>query len=537
MSFPRAGRFSPTLALLLGAFVAPASAQQHYTDVTVQAGISFEHSNGARGNKLLPETMGSGVAFLDADLDGWLDLYFVNAAGPAAFYGNRSEGRFEDRTDLAGVANSGFGMGATAADYDNDGDPDLYITTYGANILYRNDGDRFADVTAAAGVGDQGFGTGAAFADWDLDGDLDLYVANYLDCRSDPDRACMRDDSIRVYCAPWTYETEPDALFRNDGDRFVEVGAESGLLPGQARELGAVFTDYDLDGDVDLYVAGDGTPNMLYQNEGGRFEEVGLMAGAAYNKEGKSEAGMGVAVGDYDNDGDFDTFVTNFFLETNTLYHNEGGGFFLDRTTALNLGKPSLSYLSWGTAFFDWDLDGDEDLFVANGHMDDNVDIFGETTYEQRNQLFRNDGATAFADISDLAGPGLLGVKSSRGTAIADWDNDGDLDIAVSHVNARASLLRNDLGGRRNWLSVRLVGTAGNRDGVGARVSVQAGDLVQIREMRRGGSYLSTHDPRLHFGLGRHRRIDQVTVVWPGGQTQRIPGLEGSRTITIEQAL
>jgi hypothetical protein len=525
-------------SFILPLFLAIAApAQPRYVEVATEVGIAFEHRNGAEGKKLLPETMGSGVAFFDYDADGWLDLYFVNAAAHAALYWNEGNGRFANRTEEAEVENSGYGMGVVAADYDNDGDQDLYITCYGANILYRNDGNgRFVDVTTAAGVGDEGFGTGAAFGDWDLDGDLDLYVANYLDCRADQDRTCFRQDTVRVYCAPWTYAPEPDVFYRNDGDHFAEISAEVGLLPDQARELGVVFTDYDLDGDLDLYAAGDGTPNMLYQNAGGRFEERGLIAGTAYNREGKSEAGMGVAVGDYNNDGAFDFFVTNFYLETNTLYHNEGNGFFLDRTTAAKLGKPSLAYLAWGTAFFDWDLDGDEDLFVANGHMDDNVERFEATTYAQRNQLFRNDGEAGFTDISNAAGPGLEGAQSSRGAALGDWDNDGDLDIAVVHINEPASLLRNDRDNKGNWLAIRTLGTVSNRDGVGTRIRVRAGDLVQVREVRRGGSYLSSHDPRIFFGLGERVRVDEVEIRWPSGKVQRLEGVEAGQILLVEEA-
>ena len=511
-------------------------AQPRYVDVAAAVGINFEHRNGARGNKALPETMGSGVVFFDCDADGWLDLYFVNAAGPAALYRNGGQGRFEERTGRAGVGHSGYGMGAVAADYDNDGDQDLYITCYGANILYRNDVEGlFTDATAAAGVGDEGFGAGATFGDWDLDGDLDLYVANYLDFGADPDRACFRQDTIRVYCAPWTYAPQADAFYRNDGANFTEIGAQVGLLPDAARELGAVFTDYDLDGDLDLFAAGDGTPNLLYQNEEGQLVEAGLMAGTAYNREGKSEAGMGVAVGDYDNDGAFDFFLTNFYLETNTLYHNEGDGFFLDRTAAARLSAPSLARLAWGAVFFDWDLDGDQDLFVANGHMDDNVELFAETTYAQPNQLFRNDGTAGFVDISDAAGPGLAASQSSRGAAPGDWDNDGDLDMAVVNINERAALLRNDGGGKGNWLAVGTVGSASNRDGVGARVRVRAGDLIQVGEVRRGGSYLSGGDPRLFFGLGQRVRADEVEIRWPSGQVERLEGVEAGQLVVVEE--
>lgn len=528
------GQMGWVVALLLDLWAGQAAVQPQYVDVAAAAGLAFEHRNGAKGHKELPETMGSGVAFFDSDDDGWLDLYWVNMAAPAALYRNQGRGRFVERTQAAGVEHSGRGMGVVAADYDNDGDTDLYITCYGANILYRNLGDgRFADATASAAVGDEGFGAGAAFADWDLDGDLDLYVANYVDFRADPQRACFRQDSVRVYCAPWTYAPQADAFYRNDGDRFAEVGAEMGFAAGRARELGAAFVDWDDDGDLDLFAAGDGTPNLLYRNEGGHFAEVGLLAGVSHNRRGQSEAGMGVAAGDYDNDGAFDFLVTNFYLETNTLYRNEGAGFFRDRTTDAKLGKLSLAYLSWGAAFFDWDLDGDEDLFVANGHIDDNVALFAETTYAQPNQLFRNDGAAGFAEVSTAVGFGA--VQSSRGVALGDCDNDGDLDIAVSHINARSSLLRNDLGGEHQYLAVRPIGVESNRDGVGARVRVRTGSRVQVREVRRGGSYLSSHDPRLFFGLDTSAQADEVEIRWPSGRVQRLAGVLAGQVLTVEE--
>jgi hypothetical protein len=424
----------------------PVAAEVQFVDVTTAAGITFHHKNGAKGEKHPPETMGSGVAFLDYDNDGWPDLYFVNSAGPGALYHNRRDGTFEETTERAGVANSGYGMGCAAADYDNDGDTDLYITCYGPNILYRNNGDgTFTDVTDEAGVGNPGLSTGAAFADYDRDGDLDLYVANYIEYRPELNQPCLRAKKVRVYCGPEAFDPQPDVFYRNNGDgTFTDITKAVGLLPYASKELGAVFCDYDNDGDSDLYVAGDRTPNLLYRNDRGRFTEVGVSSGVAYNEEGKALAGMGVAAGDYDNDGLFDFFVTNYQWETNSLYRNMGNGFFVDVTFPTGLGVPSLAFLAWGAIFFDYDNDGDRDLFVANGHLDDNVELFDTVTYPQQSQLFRNEEKGRFVDVTNVAGPGLASKWVSRGAAVGDYDNDGDLDIVVSNNNQRALLLRND---------------------------------------------------------------------------------------------
>jgi hypothetical protein len=551
-------------------------AEVQFIDVTAAVGITFHHRNGAQGEKHPPETIGSGVAFLDYDGDGWLDLYFVNSAGPGALYRNNGgqgsaqwadggEGTFEETTERAGVANSGYGMGCAAADYDNDGDTDLYITCYGPNILYRNNGDgTFSDVTALAGVGDPGFGTGAAFGDYDQDGDLDLYVANYIEYRPELNRWCTKVKGIRIYCGPEAFPTQPDVFYRNNGNgTFTDVTGVVGMLPNAAKEFGAVFTDYDNDGDPDLFVAGDGTPNLLYRNDHHRFTEVGALAGVAYSDDGKALAGMGVAAGDYDNDGLFDLFVTNFQWETNSLYRNLGNGFFADMSFPSGLGAPSLPFMGWGTAFFDYDNDGDRDVFVANGHLDKNFEMFERVTYAQKNQLFRNDGksgsARRFVEVTDVAGPGLALKQVSRGSAVGDYDNDGDLDIVISNNNQPAALLRNDGGNRNHWIAVRLIGAGtpetastplrltatsasqrrapvvsfSNRDGIGARIKVVAGSLVQVDEVRNGSSYLSQHDFRVFFGLGAKNQVDLVEIRWPGGSLQRLSAVGVDQVLTV----
>lgn len=481
--------------------------------------------------------MGSGTAFFDYDGDGWLDLYFVNSAGPGALYRNQRAGSFADATDHAGVANSGYGLGCAAADYDADGDLDLYITAYGPNILYRNESTgQFADATDHAGVAgpqlvNPAMSTGAAFADYDLDGDLDFFVANYAQFRPAIHEPCIRSGGIAVYCGPEAFAPQRDVFYRNEGDAtFADVTAEAGLLPDAAKELGAFFIDYDQDGDFDLYAAGDRTPNLLYRNDGGRFAEVGALAGVAYNDAGKPLAGMGVDVGDYDGDGRFDFFVTNYQWETNSLYRNLGNGYFADETFQSGLGVPSLQFLAWGTLFIDYDNDGDRDLFVANGHLDDNIHLFDAVTYAQQNQLFRNDGRGHFADVSNHAGPGMLLQQVSRGAAMGDYDHDGDLDIAVANNNQPAALLRNDGGNAQHYLSLRLLGHS-----VGAEVRVITGDGVRADVVRAGSSYLCQNAPRPFFGLGDRDRIAEVEIRWPSGRVQRLRDIAADQLLTVRE--
>ena len=519
-------------AVALCLLPALAAAEVQFVDVTVAAGIAFRHQNGAEGEKYPMETMGSGVVFFDYDGDGWLDLYFVNSAGPGALYRNDGDGRFAEIS--AGVADSGYGLGAAAADYDSDGDLDLYITCYGPNILYRNEGDgRFVNATAAAAVAgpkriNPGMSTGAAFADYDADGDYDLYVGNYAKFRPELHEPCLRKE-IAVYCGPEAFEPQRDVFYRNEGDgTFADITEEVGLLPEAAKELGAFFIDYDQDRDLDLYVAGDRTPNLLYRNDGGRFVEVGALAGVAYNDMGKPLAGMGVDVGDYDNDGLFDFFVTNYQWETNSLYRNLGNGFFADITFQSGLGLPSLSFLAWGTLFIDYDNDGDRDLFVANGHLDDNIELFDAVTYAQQNQVFRNDGRGRFEDMSNRVGPGLLLKQVSRGAAMGDYDNDGDLDVAVTNNNQPAVLLRNDGGNANHWLSLRLVGGL-----VGAEVRVTAGGLVQVDVVRTGASYMCQSALRPFFGLGDRTLVDELEIRWPSGEVQLLQDVAVDQILTV----
>ena len=537
-----------------------------FTDVTETAGIDFRHIHGGGGEnpkRYYIETMGSGVAFFDYDRDGFLDIYAVNGqfltdsatdSVGNALYRNERDGSFVDVTEQAGVGDRGYGMGVAAGDYDNDGYSDLYVTNYGPNVLYRNKGDgSFSDVTEQAGVGDRLWGVGCAFLDYDNDGDLDLYVANYLIYKmADADRILkpylarnVDAPTLMGYPHPDNFEGAPDLLYRNAGDgTFADVTRESGIYNPDGKGMGMACSDYDDDGDTDIFVANDLTENFLYRNAGdGTFTEEGLIAGVAYDRDGRTQSGMGADFGDYDNDGDFDLFMTDYQAETNPLYHNEGGGFFVDRAFAVGLAIPSLPYVSWGNLFFDFDSDGYRDLFVANGHVLDNAELFdSSSSYHQPNQLFRNAGPNTsgrwhFSDVSSQAGPALQMASPSRGVACGDYDNDGDSDLFVLNSNLPATLLRNDSLHSNHCLMVRTLGVESNRDGIGARVRVVAGDLVQIAEVRSGSSYLSQNDLRLSFGLGSRKRLERIEVLWPSGAMDVVVDQPANRLITIEEGV
>ncbi len=530
------------------------SANIQFIDVTSQTGVAFIHYNGATGKKHHAEAMGAGAAFFDYNNDGYLDIYVVNGAdlsGKGVSPGNvlyRNNGNksftnisFTNITRTAGVGNQGFGMGVCTADYDNNGYQDLYVTNFGANVLYRNNNDgTFTNVTASAGVGDTRWGSSCAFADYDNDGDLDLYVANYLDLTLVKQNMwCGRhEEGYRTYCHPDNYEGVADVLYRNNGNgTFTNVTQAAGVSNPTGKGLGVVFADYDNDGDADIFVANDSTANFLYQNNGnGIFTEVGVLSGVAYNGNGQAEAGMGTDFADYDNDGLLDIFVTNFDFETNTLYRNQGGGFFVDTTALAGLGEDREPYMGWGTKLFDYDNDGDKDLFIVNGHLQDNIQLYSDaTTHGQSNQLFRNNGGSRFTEVTLDSGQNLLAKTVGRGTAFGDYDNDGDTDIFIVNNGQEAMLLRNDGGNRNHWLMVKTVGTKSNRDGIGARVKVVAGALTQVAEVRSGSSYLSENDPRLLFGLGSQAKVDQVEIRWPSGIVETFKNVAANQLLTLTE--
>jgi hypothetical protein len=510
-----------------------------FVDVAERAGVRRVLLAGRPDKDHLLDSAGGGVAVLDYDRDGRLDAYLVNGwrlegnrvveEGKNALYRNLGDGTFRDVTDDAGVGGEGhWGQGATVADYDGDGWPDILLTNFGPTVLYRNLGNgRFENVAAQVGIESPGWNTGAAFFDADGDGDLDLYVAAYIETTIEQVLEAKRTLSWRgleqVAFGPFGLKGAPDHFYRNTGGRFVEATEEAGL---EDRGLGFGFTvraaDYDGDGDLDLYVANDSDPNYLYRNEGGgRFKEVATWSGCALDENGAAQASMGLAVGDADGDGVLDIFTTNFSEDFSTLYRGLGDGLFEDVSRASGVGPATYRALSWGTAFADLDNDGDLDLVVMNGHIYPQIDRHPELigAYAQRNQLLENQsppGAFLFRDATADAGPGFEAARSSRGLAVADFDDDGKLDLLISSLDAPPSLLHNE-GDTGSWLTVVAEGAKGETNPIGATISVRASGRTQLRDVAAGDSFLGTHDPRAHFGLGSAETVDEVVVRWPDG--------------------
>ena len=524
-----------------------------FHDVTESAGIRFRHTNGSSGRKYVVETMGSGAAALDYDMDGNIDLYVVDSGSLPGYAkttpvtGNALLGNdgalagwtFTDHAAEFGVDDRGYGMGVTVGDYDNDQDPDIFVTNVGPNRLFRNEGPatRFMDRSAISDVGqDTSWSTGAAFADVDLDGDLDLYVANYLQLSFPPaDSGLSRP---RRHIAPTEYPGRRDFLYRNDEDgSFVDITEAAGLLSLEGRQLGVIFLDIDEDGDPDLFQGNDATPNALYRNEGdGTFVEVGLLAGVAFNGSGQPEGTMGVDAGDVDGDGLQDLVMTNFQWESNTLYRALSAGGFGDASRESGLGGPSFDRLAFGINLVDVDNDGDQDLFVANGHIDEDIERFDpQAAYGQPDQLFLNDGGGRFADVSGTAGLAFEAPFVSRGSVAFDYDNDGDQDLFVVNSGQPARLLRNDSSTNNHWLAIEPVGRVSNRNGYGARVRVVCAGHGWLQEHRSGVSYLSQDDPRLHFGLGSCTAVDSVNIRWPSGHSQSVTAVAVDRVLRIEE--
>lgn len=519
-------------------YSADCKAESVFVDVTEPVGIQFEHSDGKSGLRLFNEFLGSGCGFFDYDNDGHIDIYFVNGANQVGntkdkilhnmLYRNNGDGTFSDTTAIAGVGSTAYGVGATVGDYDNDGDLDLYVTNFGADQLYRNNGDgTFTEITKQALVENEKWGTSCAFADVDNDGDLDLYITNYAKYNPNDEIRC-EEKGIHIYCGPHAYPAEHDTFYKNNGDgTFTDISTifqASKLLP--MHGLGVTFGDYDGDGDVDLYVANDQDPNFLFQNQGkNQFLEVALISGVCYNDMGKEEAGMGTDFGDYNNDGKLDLTVSNYQTETNTLYHNYDSSFFIDNTIPSGIAEVTHGYLGWGIKFIDYDNDGYQDIFVANGHLMDNISLLEKhVSYPQKNLLFRNLGNGRFANVK-TQNDALVLKKVSRGAAIGDYDNDGDLDILVSNINQRPDLLQNVVGNRNNWVQIKVVGKESNRSGIGTRIKVVTGNHVQYREIQSSGSYLSFHDLRAHFGVGKAKQIDFLEIRWTSGKVDNAQNL------------
>jgi hypothetical protein len=507
--------------------------------VTAAAGIHFRHGHGGTSPLNILQTAGSGCAFFDYDNDGWLDILLLSSKPPGiALYKNRRDGTFTDVTERAKLHHTGYAMGCAVGDIDGDGDLDLYVTNYGPNALYRNNGDgTFTEVTQQAGVAAGGWSTSAAFADYDGDGDLDLYVTRYVRFDQHSQQLCLFRD-IEMACPPHTYAGQSGILYRNNGDgTFTDVTREAGVFDPQGKGLGALWCDIDNDGDADLFVANDGTANNLFINQGGgKSRDMALLRGVAYGENGEEQASMGVDAGDFDNDGDLDLIVTNFQHETNALYRNEGAHGFTYASSDAGVGEPSLPMLAFGVGFLDVDNDGDLDLFTANGHVQDTLErVDPECPFAQPRQLYENLGNGRFRDLTARCGPALTRPAVGRGAAFGDYDNDGDVDVLVNNNGGAPMLLRNDAGNRRRWLTVRLAGRPHNPFAVGARVTVVAGPLRQIREVRSGSSYASACDFRLHFGLGDALNAETVTIRWTDGRQSTLRGVATNREIVIHE--
>jgi len=546
------GYVSLALATPARAFNPENRSRVTFLDVAARAGITFRHDNASSAEKYLIETMGSGCGWIDYDQNGLLDLYLVNGAATrvykppqpmrGALYRNNGDGGFTDVTAKAGVGAEGlFGMGVAVGDYDNDGFPDLFVLGYGRCILYHNNGDgTFTDVTARAGVQNSGlWASSAAWFDHDNDGKLDIIIANYVDWSPERNFYCGdRGPGMRSYCHPDDFHGQPPTLYHNNGDgTFTDVSKSSGVGLKGGNGLGVVTFDYDNDGWQDIFIANDHMPNFLFHNNrDGTFREVGYVAGVAVSADGQFEAGMGTDAADTTGSGRLDLIVGHLDMQLARVYQNLGDQTFEDATLRSKLSYSTYHMSTFGARFMDYDNDGWRDLFLANGHVLDNIERYhADSKYAEPKMMFRNTGRGIFENVSDQLGPDFQLPSVSRSAAIGDFDNDGDLDILINNCGQAPQLLRNDGGNANHWLEVFLIGTRSNRDGVGGRVKVTAGDLLLYDQRKGGMSYQSAQDPRLHFGLGQRSSVDSIEILWPSGSVTKLANIKGDQIIAVKE--
>lgn len=536
-----------TAVLVTAIVVTALPPEVRFTDITVPAGIKFVQNSGKTGKKYLPETLGSGCAFLDADGDGWPDILLINGKDWTprgrktllALYRNNRNSTFTNITAGSGLDVELYGFGVAIGDYDNDGRDDVYITALEGDHLFHNEGGgKFRDVTKTSGIDNANFGTSAAWLDYDRDGKLDLFVANYVQWTVKGDLWCSLDGTTKSYCTPESYKGTSCKLYHNLGNsKFEDVSQKAGIADSTSKSLGVTVFDYNGDGWPDIFVSNDTQPNRLYRNnKDGTFSDEGMAAGVAYGEDGAARGAMGADSADYDHSGRPDLLVGNFSNQMLGLYHNEGTGLFVDEAPSSTVGRASLLSLAFGVFFFDYDLDGHPDIFAANGHIEDEIGrIQPKVQYKEPPLLFRNLGQRKFADVSGSVGPDFHRPIVARGAAYADIDHDGDLDILISTNNGPAYLLRNDGGNRNNWICIRTVGTKSNRDGIGAVVRVESSSGKQWGMIRSGSSYCSQSDLPLTFGLGKDTKVNGIDIEWPSGTKQHLANVAVNQFITIEE--
>lgn len=518
-----------------------------FTDVTAQSGVRFTHNSGRAGKKYLPETMGSGCAFFDADGDGWPDILLLNSKdwtprgrrSPSALYRNNRNGTFTNITAGSGLDVEMYAMGVAAADYDNDGRTDLYVTALEGDRLFHNEGGgRFRDVSKSAGISNASFGASAAWLDYDKDGLVDVFVANYVQWTPKGDLWCSLDGATKSYCTPESFKGTSSKLFRNAGDgRFEDATRRAGLADPTSKSLGIAVLDYNSDGWPDLFVANDTQPNKLYRNKAdGSFAEEAVAAGVAFGEDGVARGAMGVDAADYDRSGRPHLLIGNFSNQMLGLYRNEGSGLFVDEAPRSSVGRASLLSLAFGVFFFDYDLDGYLDIFAANGHIDEEIGrVQPKVAFRQPALLFRNNGKSRFENASAAVGPDMFRPVVARGAAYADYDRDGDLDVLVSTNHGPAYLFRNDGGNRNPWIQLRLAGTKTNRSAIGATVRVKSPSGLQWRTVHTGSSYCSQSDLALTFGLGRDSGVSTLEVFWPSGARQTFSNVPVNQSLTLSE--